>query len=117
MPNAGQIVVFNFPQTNLVSGKLRPALLLGKLPGPYDDWLVCMLSTQLRHYIPAFDELIQPTDPDFVQSGLKSASVIRVGRLAVVDGGLLLGATGEISPQRLQRIKTHLSNWLQQPER
>ena len=114
MPSAGQIVLFNYPQTNLASGKLRPALLLGKLPGRYDDWLLCMLSTQLRHYNPGFDELVQPTDPDFVQSGLKSASVIRVGRLAVVDGGLLLGATGEIEPERLQRIKTHLADWLKQ---
>ena len=40
MPTPGEIVLFNFPQTNLAFGKLRPALLLGKLPGPYDDWLL-----------------------------------------------------------------------------
>jgi mRNA interferase MazF len=39
MKQAGQIVLFRFPQTDLVEGKLRPALLLGKLPGEYDDWL------------------------------------------------------------------------------
>ncbi len=47
MKRAGQVIVFRFPQTDLVRGKLRPALILGKLPSQYDDWLVCMISTQL----------------------------------------------------------------------
>jgi len=38
--------------------------------------------------------------------------VIRVGRLAVVSGEILLGAIGEISSERLHRIKQHLSDWL-----
>jgi hypothetical protein len=67
------------PQTDLEEGKLRPALLLGKLPGDYDDWLICMISSQTRHYTPQFDEMIQDQDSDFAQSGLKSASVIRHG--------------------------------------
>ena len=96
----------------LEEGKLRPALLLGKLPGDFDDWLICMISSQIRHYIPQFDELIQETDSDFALSSLKSASVIRVGRLAVVQGRVLLGATGYISPERLQRIKNHLAEWI-----
>jgi mRNA interferase MazF len=112
MKQAGQIILFRFPQAELEEGKLRPALLLGKLPGGYDDWLICMISSQIRHYIPQFDELIQEHDSDFAQSGLKVASVIRVGRLAVVEGKVLLGATGQISPERLQRIKNHLAEWI-----
>jgi mRNA interferase MazF len=112
MKQAGQIILFRFPQTDLEAGKLRPALLLGKLPGDFDDWLICMISSQIRHYVPHFDELIQDTDSDFAHSGLKSASVIRVGRLAVVQGRVLLGATGHISPERLQRIKAHLAEWI-----
>jgi mRNA interferase MazF len=112
MKQAGQIILFRFPQTDLEEGKLRPALLLGKLPGDYDDWLICMISSQIRHYIPQFDEFIQEPDRDFAQSGLKVASVIWVGRLAVVEGRVLLGATGQISPERLQRIKNHLVEWI-----
>jgi len=114
MKRAGQVVLFRFPQADLTQGKLRPALLLGKLPGPYDDWLICMISSQTRHYIPGFDEIIQAGDPDFATSGLKVPSVVRVGRLAVVEGRMLLGAIGEIDSARLQRIKTHLADWLMQ---
>jgi len=111
---AGQVVLFNFPQTDLARGKLRPALLIGRFPGPYDDWLICMISSQTRHYVEGFDEIIHEDDTDFSRSGLKASSVIRVGRLAVVEGGMLLGSIGEIDPERLRRIKTKLADWLTQ---
>ena len=112
MKKSGQVVVFRFPQTDLEEGKLRPALLLEKLPGEYDDWLICMISSQTRQYITGFDEIVQDSDEDFKQSGLKVTSVIRVGRLAVVSGEILLGAIGEISGDRLSRIKKNPSSWL-----
>ncbi len=112
MKKAGQVVVFRFPQTDLEEGKLRPALLLGKLPGEYDDWLICMITSQTRQYIAGFDEIVQDSDEDFGESGLKVTSVIRAGRLAVVSGEILLGAIGQISTKRLNRVKKHLSDWL-----
>lgn len=107
----GQIVAFRFPQTDLERGKLRPALLLAKLPYEYDDWLTCMISSQTRHYVAGFDEIVEEEDDDFDQSGLKVTSVIRVGRLAVISGDSLLGAMGKISNARLVRIKSHLADW------
>jgi len=38
--------------------------------------------------------------------------VIRVGRLAVVSGEILIGAIGQVSSERLSRVKKHLSDWL-----
>ena len=113
MKQAGQIVLFRFPQADLQEGKLRPALLLGKLPGEHGDWLICMISSQVRHYVTEFDEIVREEDLDFATSGLKAASVIRVGRLAVVEADVLLGAAGEIATDRLRRIKTRLSQWLE----
>jgi mRNA interferase MazF len=115
MKNPGQVVLFRFPQTDLAEGKLRPALLLGKLPGEFDDWLICMISSQVRRFMPDFDEIVREEDADFTDSGLKMPSVIRVGRLAVVDGEILLGAIGQIAPQRLQRIKKCLAEWMAKP--
>ena len=112
MKEAGQVVVFRFPQTDLEEGKLRPALLLGKLPGNYDDWLICMISSQGRQHVSGFDEIVQENDVDFGESGLKVTSVIRVGRLAVVSGDILLGAIGQVSNERLSRVKKRLSDWL-----
>jgi len=43
---------------------------------------------------------------------LKVASVIRIGRLAVVEGDILLGALDKINPGRTKRIKNRLAEWL-----
>jgi len=111
MRKSGQIVLFKFPQTDQLDVKLRPALLIGRLPGQFDDWLICMISSQLRHCVEGFDEIVHHNADDFSASGLKAASVIRVGRLAVVDESILVGSIGEIAPERLYRIKTSLANW------
>lgn len=112
MKRAGQVVLFRFPQADLAAGKLRPALLLGEVPGPYDDWLVCMISSQVGQYVEGFDEVIAGGDEDFAESGLRRASVIRLGRLAVIEGAMLEGAVGEIGSDRLRRIKARLAAWL-----
>lgn len=65
MKESGQIVLFKFPQTDQSDAKLRPALLIGKLPGLFNDWLICMISTQLRNYVEGFDEIIHEQAGDF----------------------------------------------------
>ena len=35
-----------------------------------------------------------------------------IGRLAAVEGEILLGAIGKIAPERLERIKGRLAEWL-----
>ncbi len=113
MRHAGQIAVLRFPLTDLTPGKARPVLLLTPVPGPYEDWLIAMISTQLQHAVEGFDEILDPKEPDFQQSGLKLASVIRVGRLAVVGADRLLGAIGEINSGRLCRICQNIATWVQ----
>jgi len=112
MIQEGQVVLFRFPQTDQTLGKLRPALVLRKLPGPHDDWLICMISTQLSQQIADFDEIINEKDIDFEQSGLKTSSVIRISRLAVVNRNILLGSIGTVANKRLEAIKNRLSDWI-----
>lgn len=112
MKRVGQVAVLRFPEVDLTPGKPRPVLLLAPVPGPYDDWLVCMISTQLQQAMAGFDEVIEQHDPDFDSSGLKIASVVRVARLAVVPADMLMGGIGEIGPERLDRIKRTIADWV-----
>ena len=112
MIHEGQVVLFRFPQTNQVAGKLRPALILRKLPGLYDDWMICMISSQLTQAIENFDEVITSSDLDFSATGLKMDSVVRASRLAIVNSSSLLGGIGQISEDRLSRIKKALAKWI-----
>ncbi len=109
----GQKILFRFPQTDQIVGKLRPALVLRKLPGPYNDWLICMVSSHLSREISVFDEIITPDDLDFKDSGFKVPSLIRISRLAVVDAGIFLGKLGQVDTSRVIRIKQKLSSWIQ----
>jgi mRNA interferase MazF len=58
------------------------------------------------------DEILTPADPDFANSGLKVPSVLRLSRLAVLDGSLLLGSIGAISDDRLKNVRQRLAKWL-----
>ena len=112
MISEGQIVLFKFPQTDQKEGKLRPALILRELPGKFNDWLVCMISSKVDQQILGIDELITSDAADFLQTGLKVPSVIRASRLAVVDGNILLGKLGQINTERLKKIRQKLSKWI-----
>ena len=113
MRKAGQVAVVHFPQVDLTPGKLRPVLLIARVPGSYEDWLVCMFSTKLHQAVPGFDESIGADADDFERSGLKVPSVIRVGRLAVVAEEILVGQIGEIGDDRLRRVQKGLAEWIQ----
>lgn len=109
----GQVVLFRFPQADQTPGKLRPALVLRQAPAPYDDWLVCMISTQLSQAVTGFDEVVEKDDSDFSLSALKMPSIIRISRLAVVERAVLLGRIGSIDPGRLSRIRARLARWIE----
>ncbi|MDO9424813.1 MAG: type II toxin-antitoxin system PemK/MazF family toxin [Methylobacter sp.] len=107
------MVLFRFPQTDQKDGKLRPALILRKLPGKFDDWLICMISSQLHQVIPGLDEIINLEETNFQQTGLKQSSLIRASRLAVVDDDILIGKLGNIDTLRLNKIRGYIAKWLQ----
>jgi len=113
MRKAGQVAILHFPDVDLTPGKSRPVLLIARAPGAYEDWLTCMFSTQLQQAVAGFDEILDATQDDYNRSGLKLPSVIRVSRLAVVSADMLAGAIGEISYERLQRIRHTLADWIQ----
>ena len=72
--------------------KYRPAIVIREMPIPYrDQVLVCGVSTNLNQYIQGFDDIISPTDADFMLSGLRSESLIRLSFLAVIPRRFVRG--------------------------
>jgi mRNA interferase MazF len=67
---------------------------------PFGDFLVCGVSTQLHQAVSGFDDVIQPKDADFGTDGLKAASLIRLGFLAVLPPQSPIGRIGNISAER-----------------
>jgi mRNA interferase MazF len=106
----GDVVLTPLPQAD-GQVKNRPAVVLRAMP-PHGDLLVCGVSTQLHHETPGFDEVIRPADPDFAASGLKAASLIRLGFLVVLPVSSFLGSIGSIAPERHGRLLQRLSEYL-----
>jgi mRNA interferase MazF len=86
-------------------------IILTPMP-PFQDALVCGISTQTHQLVPDFDELITSQDNDFTTSGLVSDSLIRLGFLAVLPRRNILGSIGSLSPERHKRLLQRLSAYL-----
>jgi mRNA interferase MazF len=108
----GDLVLLRFPQSNLQEGKLRPALVIAIAPGRHADVLLALVTSRSYQAVADFDEVVEPTDPDFALTRLKSRSVIRLARLATVEPAVIAARLGSISPDRLTRICNRLVSWL-----
>ena len=108
----GDVIVVPLPQADGMV-KNRPAIILREMP-PFRDVLVCGVSTQLRQATKDFDEVISPSDADFISSGLMAESLIRLGFLVVVARTKIVGSIGSISAARHKRLLQRLSDYLVQ---
>lgn len=106
----GDVVLVAMPQAD-GSIKKRPTIILREMP-PFQDMLICGVSSQLRQEVKDFDEIISPTDSDFTASGLVGKSLIRLGFLTVVPQNKIIGVIGSISSNRHRRLLKTLSNYL-----
>lgn len=106
----GDVSLAPLPQ---VDGQIknRPVIALREMP-PHGDFLVCGVSTQLHHEVAGFDDPIRPGDSDFASSGLKAASLIRLGFLAILPANAFLGSIGSIGKPRHARLLERLANHL-----
>jgi mRNA interferase MazF len=106
----GDVILTPVPQAD-GRIKIRPAIILCKMP-PYNDLLVCGISTQLHQYVNNFDEIISPGHKDYISSGLLGKSLIRLGFLALLPISRIMGTIGSISPDRHNRLLKSLSDYL-----
>lgn len=108
--NEGDIVKAVLNQVDN-KAKFRPVLLLKKMP-PFDDWLVCGITSQIKNKVDKFDLLMSSDDPDFFDTGLLKTSLIRLGFLAVIPENIIEGTIGSISNAKyaelLNNLITHL---------
>lgn len=110
--NPGDVTLIALAQYAGTTPKLRPALVLAELRGPYQNLLLCGISTQLHQIEPNWDDLIQSGDADFSSSGLRRDSIIRLSYLHAADPNELSGVIDSIDSGRLQRLLQRLSDHL-----
>lgn len=96
----GDIVLINFPFTDLSNSKKRPALVL---VAKENDVVVAFISTQFK-WQENTDLVILPTQ----KNGLKKRSLIRLSKITTVDRSLLLGILGSIDDEIFLEMNSKL---------
>ena len=100
--NFGNIVLLNFPFTDGNTFKRRPALIINDFND--GDIIVCRITSQI--YKTKKDVYIE----NWVNSGLKLPSVIRVHKLATLEKNLVEIVMGEIDDSLKIQVKSIISN-------
>ena len=101
-PVVGEVVVLPFPQTNLQSGKRRPALVATDLAG--DDLVLCQITSKARSDGYSLPLILA----DFERWRLAVDSFIRCNRLFTVEQSVILYSAGKIKDAKLQEVKSKI---------
>jgi len=104
----GTVVLVPFPFTDLSSEKLRPAVVISSPRLGGVDVCVVFITSRIATSVPPDGLLIDDTHPDFSKTGLKTASLIRAGKIATLDRRVVLGALGRLTPALLRALNQKL---------
>ncbi len=92
----GDLVLIQFPFTDLSTQKLRPALIVGRVSG--DDVIVAFISSRVSSSEASAEHALGPADPEFKTTGLRIASLIRLNKLATLHRRLVRRRIGQLGP-------------------
>lgn len=118
-PKPGDVIIFDTTEIKRqgaglqIEIKSRPGICLRELPGNYQRFLVCGISSQVDLCIENFDEIVHRRD-DNLRNLQSDPSVIRLGFLEWVPISDIARSIGFISKQRHRRLLERLSNYLVQ---
>ena len=102
----GDLVLIQFPLTDLSAHKLRPALIVGRVSG--DDVVLAFISSCMSSTDPSAEHAFEPTDGEFTMTGLKVQSLIRLNKLATLHRALVRRRLGQIGPATQRAVASGL---------
>lgn len=101
----GKIVLVPFPFTDLTSKKLRPALVLYE---GTNDVIVAFISSKIPSRSSKAAVVIERNNKEFLDTGLKVPSVIRLDKLATILKGLVVGEIGYVGTELKKEINSRI---------
>ena len=103
-----KIVLVPFPFDDLSSTKVRPAVCLTDEILPHQHVVVAFITSAVSTSPTKTDLVIDKQDPDFVQTGLKVSSTIRLHRLMTVSKSIILRQLGALSSAQQTAVQRRL---------
>ena len=103
----GDVVVVNFPFTDLSEVKRRPALVLKVVDN--EDLILCQITSRFKQ-----DRFSIPlSSDDFLSGSLPKESFIRPNRIFTLHKDLILKKAGEIKTKKLVNVIAEIISFLQ----
>lgn len=104
----GKVVLVPFPFDDLSATKVRPAVCLTKPIGPHRHAVLAFISSQVPADLLETDIVLDSRQTDFVMTGLRVSSTLRLHRLMTVTTTLIQRELGELSPRVLREVADKL---------
>jgi mRNA interferase MazF len=105
--NKGDIVLVQFPFSDLSQNKLRPALVLA-VNFNFDEITLCFISSQKVQSLSSEEFAIAVSDSEFAQTGLKTDSKVRVTKIITLERKLILRKIGNLGKKQLEKLNRTL---------
>lgn len=108
-----KIVLVPFPFDDLSANKVRPAVCLTDEIQPYGHIVLAFITSKIPANPSDTDFVINSQDTDFVQTGLKVSSTVRLHRLITVSKQIIKRELGELSKAQQTEIENRLRQLFQ----
>jgi mRNA interferase MazF len=99
----GDIVLALFPFTDLSQTKLRPAVVLWA-DATNQDITICFVSSQGINQVSLDEFVLQPSDPEFMVTGLKIVSKVRVTKIVTLERKLITRRLGNLESTYISKL-------------
>ena len=93
----GKVVLIQFPFDDLSSSKVRPAYCLTNALGIYRHIIFALITSRIPEEPLNTDIVLQQKHPDFINSGLRQASTLRLDHLVTLRQSLIRRELGFLS--------------------
>src|ERR1700676_4641532 len=108
----GEIFLAQFPFGDVPGMKLRPVLLLTESIGSIPEVLVAYISSVIPTQPLASDLIMNPGEPEFRSTQLKTISALRLQKLAPIHSSSLARYLGVLDASTRRTIAEKLQNLL-----
>ena len=99
----GDVVLVRFPFTDLTTTKLRPAVVLATHGD--DLTILGIFSGPPQSSQPTWI-VLSSRDRNFPETGLKTTSLIKAERIAVIEKSIIVRKLGSLSTSQMEKVKT-----------
>ncbi len=98
----GDVILVRFPFTDLTTTKLRPAIVLATHG---DDLIIVGIFSAPQQRTQETWVVLSTQDPNFSSTGLKTTSVIKGERIAVIERSVVVRKLGSLTTPQMEQVK------------